>query len=272
MKKWKIALSSADTAPATAPILLKGDICSNLRLAAKLGYQGLEIHTRETVSLDYEEIRKVSEGCGVSIVSVVTGRLNTQGQVNLIDDRPYITEAAMRGMYQYIKIAEKLRTNLIVGWIKGRIPDGVNADIYLERLAGNLRMLCEEAKKAGVKVFVEVINRYETNIFTTSSEIVGFLKKWEIPNCYIHLDTFHMSIEETNPIEAIRICGKRLGYFHVADNTRCYPGSGMLDFSSYFTVLEEIGYNGYISVECLPVPDEQTAAQKALSYLRQYAV
>lgn len=269
MSVWNYALSSADRAPATAPILLRGDICRNLEAAAALGYQGLEVHTREDICLDYKEIARTASGCGIRIAAVVTGRLNTQGGVNLIDDRPYISYAALEGLRKYIKMAYSLKTDLVIGWIKGMIPAGSDPQPYLERLAGNLTTVCAEAGENGVKVFVEVINRYETNIFTTAHETKDFLAKWEIPNCYIHLDTFHMNIGENNAVEAIRCCGERLGYFHVADNTRLYPGSGMLDFRSYFSALAEIGYKGFVSVECLPLPDGETAARRAIAYLRQ---
>jgi len=270
MSLWNYALSSADQAPSTAPILLHGDICHNLKAAAALGYQGLEVHTREDVQLDYDAITKTSADCGVSISAIVTGRLNTQGRVNLIDDRPYISNAAIEGMRRYIKMASQLKTNLIVGWIRGVIPESEDQHHYLERLALNLTMLCKEAEQEGVKVFLEVINRYETNIFTTASETIDFLSKWEVPNCYIHLDTFHMNISENNPIQSILSCGERLGYFHVADNTREYPGRGTLDFKSYFSALNKINYAGFISVECLPVPDGKTAAEQALRYLKQF--
>jgi sugar phosphate isomerase/epimerase len=269
MGKWKYALSSAEAAPNTAPILLKGDICTNLKTAAGLGFDGLEVHMREDITPDYEKIGQVSDECGVKVVTVVTGRLNTQGKVNLIDDRPYITEAAMQGMRKYIQIAAVLGSDLIVGWVKGLIPDGADPQVYLNRLAANLRQICKEAEAEGVKIFVEVINRYEVNIFTTARETLDFLDTREIPNCYVHLDTFHMNIDETDPLEAIRLCGKRLGYFHVADNSRLYPGSGTLDFESYFSVLDEIGYEGFISVECFPRPDGKTAAERALHHLKQ---
>ncbi len=269
MSIWNYALSSADRAPATAPILLRGDICHNLKTASVLGYQGLEVHTREDVCLDYDEIARTAAGCGVHISAVVTGRLNTQGGVNLIDDRPYIVYAAIEGLRQYVQMAARLKTDLIIGWIKGQIPEGTDPCPYLERLAGNLTVVCAEARDQGVKIFIEVINRYETNIFTTARETIDFLEKWKIPNCYLHLDTFHMNIGESNPVEAIRACGGRLGYFHVADNTRLYPGSGTLDFKSYFFALKEIGYKGFVSVECLPSPDGETAARAAIEYLRE---
>lgn len=269
MKTWSYALSSAHAAPATAPILLRGDICHNLKAAAAMGYQGLEIHMREDVHLDYDRINGISADCGVALTAIVTGRLNTQGGVNLVDDRPYISHAAIEGLHRYITMAARLKTNLIIGWIRGLIPEGTDPNPYLERLADNLTKICTEARESGVKIFVEVLNRYEANIFTTVRETIEFLTNWEIPNCYIHLDTFHMNISESNPVTAIRSCGERLGYFHVADNTRLYPGSGMLDFRSYFSALNEIGYKGFIAVECLPYPDGETAARKALEYLKQ---
>jgi sugar phosphate isomerase/epimerase len=269
MDNWRYALSSAETAPDTAPILLRGGICDNIRAAADLGFQGLEVHIREDASPEYEKINQTAAEKGIRIAAIVTGRLNTQGQVSLIDDRPYVAAAALEGMRAYIAMAACLKTDLVIGWVKGRIPDGAESAVYLARLAGNLGRVCREAAEQGVRVFVEVINRYEVNIFTTALETVRFLEQWEIPNCYIHLDTFHMNIEETDPNEAIRLCGKRIGYFHVADNTRRYPGSGTLDFEDYFWALNDIAYQGFVSVECLSIPDGRTAAQKALDHLKK---
>jgi sugar phosphate isomerase/epimerase len=269
MTTWKYALSSAKTAPPNAPILLTGDFYDNLNTAADWGFDGLEVHMREDTVPDYERVRRIMEERHISIAAIITGRLNTQGQVNLIDDRPYITGAAMKGMGEYIQLAANLKTNLVIGWIKGRIPEGAGPHEYLARLGRNLKRICTDAAGANVKIFVEVINRYEVNVFTTARETLDFITAWDIPNCYVHLDTFHMNIEERSPAEAIRLCGNKLGYFHVADNTRLYPGSGALDFKNYYSALRETGYEGFISVECLPWPDGKTAAERALRFLKQ---
>jgi sugar phosphate isomerase/epimerase len=268
MTAWKYALSSAGEAPASAPIVLTGDIYARLKIAAELGYTGIEIHLREDEPLDTGRVRDVATELGVRFSALVTGRLCTQGGVNLIDDRPYIVEAALKGMRAYINRAAELKTDLIIGWIKGRIPDGAGHSPYLDRLAVNLTALCSEAAEREVKVFVEVINRYETNIFTTAAETLEFIGSRDIPNCFVHLDTFHMNIEETNACAAIRAAGKLLGYFHAADNTRRYPGSGTLDFAPVFSALKEIGYQGFVSVECLPWPDGKTAAERAIGHLK----
>ncbi len=268
MLNWDLACSTAQEAPETAPILLKGDICSNLVRAAELGYQAIEVHMRETTVLDVPLIKKTMAQTGVRICSVVTGRLNTEGKVSLIDDIPYSLDAAMKGMKTYIDMASELDTDIIIGWVKGNVPNGASRAKYLNRLAENLSVLNDYAKVRNVKINLEVINRYEVNIFTTSKELADFLDTYKLDNCYIHLDTFHMNIDESDPIEAIHQAGDRLGYFHLADNTRKYPGSGQLDFRKILTALSDIQYAGVLSVECLPFPSGEEAALRSITYLK----
>lgn len=267
MRKWKLAVSSADEAPATAPILLQGSVVDNLQKAAALGYDAIEVHTREDVDLDYDAIKATYDKCGAKVAMVITGRLNTEGMCSLIADEPYIVSAAMEGMRQYIDMAQKLDADIVVGWVKGNVPKGGKRERYLDRLAKNLKILAEYAAERNVKLNIEVINRYEVNIFTTADEIMSFLEKYKIENCYAHLDTFHMGIDECDPVEAIRRCKGKLGYFHLADNSRQYPGSGQFDFKRILDALDEIGYDGYLSVECLPKPTGEEAAKRAVSYL-----
>ena len=198
---------------------------------------------------------------------VITGRLNTEGMCSLIADEPYIVSATMDGMRQYIDMAHALEADIVIGWVKGNVPKGGKREKYLDRLAKNLRILAAYAKESNVKLNIEVINRYEVNIFTTAEETMSFLEKYQLDNCYAHLDTFHMGIDECDPVKAIRRCKGKLGYFHLADNSREYPGSGQFDFERIFYALDEIGYDGYLSVECLPRPTGEEAAQKAIDYL-----
>lgn len=267
MKKWKLAVSSADEAPVTAPILLQGSVTDNLQKAASLGYDAIEVHTREDVDMDYDAIKAAYERTGARIAMIITGRLNTEGMCSLIADEPYIVSATMDGMRQYIDMAQKLEADIVIGWVKGNVPKGGNRKKYLDRLAKNLRILAEYAKERNVRLNIEIINRYEVNIFTTADETMSFLEHYQIENCYAHLDTFHMGIDECDPVKAIHRCKGKLGYFHLADNSREYPGSGQFDFKRIFEALDEIGYDGYLSVECLPRPTGEEAAKRAIDYL-----
>lgn len=268
MRKWKFAVSSADVAPATAPILLQGTVVENLQKAADLGYDAIELHTREDVEIDYDAIKAAYEKTGARVGMVITGRLNTEGMCNLIADEPYIVSAAMEGMRQYIDMAQALEADIVIGWVKGNVPKGGIREKYIDRLAKNLKILAAYAAERNVKLNLEVINRYEVNIFTTADEIMSFFEKYQIENCYAHLDTFHMGIEECDFVKAIHRCKGKLGYFHLADNSRRYPGTGYFDFKSILNALDEIGYDGYLSVECLPVPSGEEAAKEAITYMK----
>ncbi len=271
MKQWKIAVSSADAAPLTAPILMIGDVASNLKKAGALGFQAIEVHTREDVELDYDGIAKAAAESGCKVGMVITGRLNTEGKCDLMSDIPYITKAAVDGMMQYVDMTEKLGAEgLVIGWVKGNVPAGGDRAKYMARLAHNFKIINDYAKAKNVKLNIEVINRYEVNVFTTAEETMSFLEAHpELDNCYAHLDTFHMNIDECDPVAAIRRCKGRLGYFHLADNSRWYPGSGQLDFKAQFEALEEIGYDGYLSIECLPRPTHEEAAAKGIAYVKK---
>ena len=268
MKNYKLSLSSSDFATQKMPILLVGDIIENIKKASGLGYDGLEIHTRETADLDYPAIRDAMAAYGIGISAIATGKLCTLGKVDLIDARPYIRAAAIEGLRGYTAMASELGTDLVLGWVRGNIPPDGNDEYYLREFAGTLKTVCDFAAGFGVRIFLEVVNRYETNVFTTCKETIDFLERHQISNCFIHLDSYHMNIDEPDSVEAIRLAGQRLGYFHVAENTRRYPGSGAIDFKSQIDALVEIGFSGYVSVECFPDDDGYETAKKSIEYMK----
>ena len=266
--QWKYSISYADEAPVTAPIPLCGPIAEAMKQAAGYGYNAIEIHAREDAPLDLQEIMKASKEYGISISALVTGRLFTQGKCSLLDDAVYASERAMEGLRNYVLLAEQLHTDIVIGWAKGNVPIGGERPYYLRRLSDALGKLGKFGAEHNVRILLEVINRYEVNIFTTAAETRAFIVENKLDNCWVHLDTFHMGIDELNPYEAIRDTGSLLGYFHVADNSRHYPGSGQFDFPKILKTLEGVGYHGYINVECFPWPDREMAARRSLEHLK----
>lgn len=269
MKHFRYALSTAKYAPETAPILLKGDICSNLRKAKEFGYDAIEVHLREEETIDIQSILKTMDETQINISVIATGRLYTEGGCSLIDDKRYAMNAAIEGTKLYIDLASALGADLVIGWLIGNIPSGTLCRThYLDRLAKNLSFLSNYADKKNVRIFVEAINRYEVNVFTTVQSLVSFINHYKIPNLYAHIDTFHMNIDEDSFETAIQTAGKHIGYVHLADNTRKYPGSGMINFKEILNLLREVKYDGYLSVECLPYPTSEEAALKAISFMK----
>jgi D-psicose/D-tagatose/L-ribulose 3-epimerase len=112
-----------------------------------------------------------------------------------------------------------------------------------------LRRVTEKAKASDIMVGVEVVNRYETNIVNTGGEAVALIDRIGASNVYVHLDTYHMNIEEGFVGQAIETCGCRLGYFHIGESHRGYLGTGTVDFTAAFRSLAWIGYDGPIAFE-----------------------
>lgn len=167
-----------------------------------------------------------------------------------------------------MKAPAALGVDIVLGWGQGkcacqRRPGGISGPS-----GRRLSDLDTYAAERNVRILVEVINHYETNLFNTARETLAFFEEHHLNNCYVHLDTYHMGLEECDPYAAIRLCGSRLGYFHVADNSRRYPGSGQFDFHRILATLAEIRYSGYVTVECIPEPDRRTAARKAIEHLK----
>ncbi|KAF6263003.1 xylose isomerase domain-containing protein [Scenedesmus sp. NREL 46B-D3] len=117
--------------------------------------------------------------------------------------------------------------------------------------ARELKALAAKAADNGVKVCLEVVNRYETNLLNTAAQAMELIEgKVQHPNVYVHLDSYHMNIEESSLEAAVRLCGKdRLGYIHLGESHRGYMGSGAVDFTGLFRGLADIKYTGPITFE-----------------------
>jgi D-psicose/D-tagatose/L-ribulose 3-epimerase len=98
------------------------------------------------------------------------------------------------------------------------------------------------AKSCGVDLVLEVVNRFETNLLNTTAQGLKFIEDTRSDHVRLHLDTFHMNIEEANPAAAIRLAGDRIGYFHIGESNRGYLGDGVINFDLIFDALLDIDY------------------------------
>ena len=113
-----------------------------------------------------------------------------------------------------------------------------------------IRNLGEKASQNDVTISLEVVNRYETNIINTAEDALHYLEDLNMKNVKIHMDSYHMNIEENNFFDPIKNLGKKnLGMYHVGENHRGYLGSGNINFTEAFSGLKEIDYEGIITFE-----------------------
>jgi D-psicose/D-tagatose/L-ribulose 3-epimerase len=112
-----------------------------------------------------------------------------------------------------------------------------------------LRGLAKHARDHSMTLGLEICNRYETNVVNTARQALVLAEDIGEDNVLLHLDTYHMNIEEDDLVRPVREVGGRLGYIHIGENHRGYLGSGHLDFTAFFHALIDIHYTGPITFE-----------------------
>jgi len=113
----------------------------------------------------------------------------------------------------------------------------------------NLKTLCRHAEKRGKQVCLEPLNRFETDFINTCEQGLKMIKDVGSPALKLHLDTFHMNIEEKFQGDAIRKAGKHLAHFHACGSDRGTPGNDHTDWKSIAKALKDIRYDGDVVIE-----------------------
>ena len=101
----------------------------------------------------------------------------------------------------------------------------------------------EIAQAAGVDLVLELVNRFETNLLNTTAQGLKFIAETGNDHVKLHMDTFHMQIEEADPAAAIRLAGDKIGYFHVGESNRGFLGDGTIAWEPIFDALVGVGYD-----------------------------
>ncbi len=265
----KLSLSIAHKAPESAPFVLRGPYVESLRKAAALGYDAVEIHIRDPWELEIEQILKVCREEGLTVSTLGTGLGYVVDKLSLTHPEAKVRQEAVKRLLDHIQVASYFGAGVIIGSMRGVIGEAGQFKQYEGYAAEGLALCLEKAKECGVTLFLEAINRYETNFLNTAEEGLDFLARFNSPYLKLHLDTFHMNIEEADFSESIKKAGEALGHVHFADSNRLYPGRGHIDFKEIIIALRDIAYNGYIALECLPYPSPEEAAAGALKYIKR---
>lgn len=109
--------------------------------------------------------------------------------------------------------------------------------------------VADHAAERGVSVSLEVVNRYETNVLNTARQALAYVAEVDRPNLGIHIDTYHMNIEESDMFAPVLDAAPALRYVHIGESHRGYLGTGTVDFDAFFKALVRIGYDGPIVFE-----------------------
>lgn len=266
---FRYALCASPGAAQNEPVLFRGNFDGLFSQAKELGYDGVEIHLRDAVEADAQQLTRLSEKTGVRIAAIATGLAKRIDGLTLINPDEKERRRAIARLEGHIDLAARFGCPIIIGSMRGNLPQGSGAQAAYRLLVSSVKELAAYIGDKNCSIAFEAINRYENNYLNTASETAAFLEEVDSKKAGMMLDTFHMNIEETDMCTALWEHRGTLLHVHIADNTRFFPGSGSIDFNAVLRTLRQCGYSGWLSMEYLPVPDENTAAAQGITRMKQ---
>jgi D-psicose/D-tagatose/L-ribulose 3-epimerase len=120
------------------------------------------------------------------------------------------------------------------------------------------------ARTFGIKVGLEPCNRYETHLINRGVDAARIIERIGADNLFIHLDTYHMAIEEESYAAGFKAAEPYLGYVHVSESNRGVPGRGTLDWPAVMKAMADIGYKGAVTLESMNHVDVDIAGGLAV--------
>ncbi len=224
------------------------DLASYVVKAASLGYKGVEISLLGIESSSLATLAATARDVGVEL-KCTTG-LSPEHDVSSVD--PSIRGAGVAFLRSCADVVATLGADLLAGVIYA--PWGVfgSPESRRERLhwaAESLAAVAPDYADRGITLGIEAINRFETDLVNTATQAMELAERIDAPNVGVHLDTFHMNIEERDVYAAVKLAASRLVHVHVSGSDRGRPVADRFPWEVFFGALKEIDYQKWIGVE-----------------------
>ena len=258
-----------------------------LQKIAELGFDFVEIPVENPGDIDAKALLPVLRDLNLEAV-VCTAVV---GERDLSTQDPQIRQTAFDYFDACIVLAQTLESSCVAGPLyapvgKPRLATEALRQAEWERSANNLRQLANKAGEHGVRLALEPLNRFETDMICTVEDAKRMLADVNSPHLGIGLDSFHMNIEETDFRAAVELAGEQLVHVQVSDSHRGVPGDGNSDWAGLREGLRAIDYQGKLSIESFSpdasslaeavciwrrfTPDQDEFARRGLDFLRRW--
>lgn len=166
-----------------------------------------------------------------------------------LPDRPEAAETFLTGVLDRIQATGSHSLSGVVYGTLGELPGRRPNEQDYETIAKTLKRVAQKAAKREIRIGIEPVNRYETFLINTVDQALEVMERIDAENVFLHLDTYHMNIEENSFREAIRRAGSRLEYIHLSESHRGTPGTGTVDWDAVFAGLADIDFRGALTME-----------------------
>lgn len=255
-KAFKLGASVCVKAPpGSAFPIVDPDIYRSIDWLYDNDFDSIEIHIPSPDLVDPVRLKEYIQSKGMCASSIGTGLAAAYEHLTLTSRDRDIRRRAIERLMRQCDLGAQLDCPVVIGSMRGMVePEDTYAEVH-GRMVESVKRLMDYGDNLGVDVVVEAIDRSETNYIRTADEVLELIGLVGSSHLKVHLDTFHMNIEELDWEKPVLACGDKLGHVHVADNTRLYPGSGMIDFMPFLRALKKIGYDRSLVFEIYPGDD-----------------
>ncbi len=214
------------------------------------GFDTFEIPIEDPSHIDPAKVRAAADKAGIAIGSVCA----CMGPGRDFRGTPEEQATAMTYCKALIDQAVVLGCPSLIGPVYSVVgkADAVEPAQQKQEWAlvvKNLKVLAAYARAKGVTICIEPLNRFETDFLNTCDQGLRLVRAVKSPAVKLHLDTFHMNIEEKDQAAAIRKAGRLLGHFHACGSDRGTPGSDHIAWPAIVKALKAIGYKGDVVIE-----------------------
>jgi D-psicose/D-tagatose/L-ribulose 3-epimerase len=213
-----------------------------------LGFDIIEIPLMELEGVDPAKIKERLDQTGMGVC--------TSTACSEENDLTGESETTRRNGLEYLKgcvrATEQMGATCFTGVVYsaiGRKIDGIPGQEYWDRAAVGLKEVARMASDLGITVGLEPINRYETFLLNTCEQAYELKGMIDEPNVGIHLDAYHMNIEEKDFYEPTRKAIPDLCHYHLSESHRGTPGTGTVDWEAIYRALGEADFQGMVGLE-----------------------
>jgi D-psicose/D-tagatose/L-ribulose 3-epimerase len=257
--------------------------------AKQMGFDVLEVAVEDPGLIDVAALGQAADAAGIGIL--VCGVFGPER--NLSSANQSERQNAENYLQWCIEAAAELGSPVVTGPMysavgKPRLEDAAAREAEWDRAVAGLQKFGDYAESLNVRLAFEPLNRFETDMVNIVEQGLALIEAVDSPAVGLHLDTFHMHLEEKDSAAAIRLAGPRIYHFHAAENDRGVPGTGQVNWAAVGDALKDVDYQGAVVIESFTpevasiaravciwreiAPSQDAIAMDGLAFLKQLMI
>lgn len=240
-------------------------------LLASAGYAGAELMVRDPRKLDARRLLRQASDSGLTLPAVSTGQLRKEDGHQLCALDEAARRNAVDALRRVLDFAAEVQARVVnIGTLRGHLPSGAAREPAAAAAVRSLEEALQHATSLQVSLALEPQCRFVSNWITTVGEGLEVIRRFQGPRPRLVFDCYHALLEEQSVLAALIRASGDLAWVQVSDNNRLAPGLGQQNFGELIRVLRALGYQGFISVECVQWPSEDSALRTAARHLMPF--